>query len=231
MSAVRQGLRTLLQLGLPRSRFLVRGPASSNAVAITFDDGPHPEITPRLLDLLAEHELRATFFVIGREAERYPHLVSRMVAEGHAVGHHSYTHSEPAITSPETLLGELEMANDTFWQAAGVLPSIMRPPKGQLSSGKLVRLLARGFRVVLWSVDPKDYAMSNAEPLVAWARETPFAGGDVILLHDVHPHCLAALPLLAARLRHLDLTTVPLGAWLPTGSVGRGISAPGMTGT
>lgn len=228
MSAARQGLRRTLELALPRSRFLVRGPASSGAVALTFDDGPHPDITPRLLDLLAEHALHATFFVIGREAERYPHLVARMVAEGHAVGHHSYTHSEPALTSAETLLGELEMANDTFREAAGVLPTIMRPPKGQLSSSKLVRLLARGFRIVLWSVDPKDYAMASAEPLVAWARETPLAGGDVILLHDVQPHCLQALPPLAARLRDLNLTAVPLGAWLPTGIVGRGIAAPGM---
>lgn len=231
MSAVRQGLRRALQLALPRRRFLVRGPAPSRAVALTFDDGPHPEITPRLLDLLATHELRATFFVIGREAERHPALLARMVAEGHAIGHHSYTHSEPATTSAETLLAELEIANDVFWQAAGVLPSIMRPPKGQLSTEKLVRLLARGFRVVLWSVDPKDYAMTSAEPLVAWARDSDFAGGDVILLHDVQPHCLAAVPVLAARLRQLGLATVPLGAWLPTGAVGRGIAAPGMTGS
>jgi peptidoglycan-N-acetylglucosamine deacetylase len=175
--------------------------------------------------------LRATFFVIGREAERHPQLVARMVAEGHAVGHHSYTHSEPATTSAETLLAELEIANELFWQAAGVLPSIMRPPKGQLSTEKLVRLLARGYRIVLWSADPKDYAMPSAEPLVAWARQGVLAGGDVILLHDVHPHCLTALPVLAARLQQLELGTVPLGAWLPTGVVGRGIAAPGMTGS
>jgi peptidoglycan/xylan/chitin deacetylase (PgdA/CDA1 family) len=107
----------------------------------------------------------------------------------------------------------------------------MRPPKGQLSTGKLVRLLTRGYRIVLWSVDPKDYALPTAEPLVAWARETPFAAGDVVLLHDVHAHCLDAVPVLAARLRQLELTTVPLGAWLPTGAVERGLVAPGMTGS
>lgn len=221
MSAVRQGLLRALHLALPRSRFLVRGPASSGAVALTFDDGPHPEITPRLLDLLAAHQLRATFFVIGREAERHPALVARIVAEGHAIGHHSYTHSEPATTSASTLLAELELTNEPLWLAAGVLPSIMRPPKGQLSLEKLVRLLVHGYRVVLWSVDPKDYAMPNAEPLVAWARETRFTAGDVILLHDVHPHCLAAIPVLAERLHQLDLATVPLDAWLPVGATAR----------
>lgn len=221
MSTVRQGLRRALEFALPRRRFLVRGPAHSGAVALTFDDGPHPEITPRLLDLLAAHQLRATFFVLGREVDRHPALVARMVAEGHTIGHHSYTHSEPATTSPETLRAELELTNESLWLAAGVLPSIMRPPKGQLSLAKLVRLLVHGYRVVLWSVDPKDYAMPNAEPLVAWARETRFAAGDVILLHDVQPHCLAAIPALAARLRQLDLRTVPLSAWLPVGAAAR----------
>lgn len=221
MSGVRQGLRRLLEAALPRSRFLVRGPTQSGAVALTFDDGPHPEITPRLLDLLAAHGLRATFFVIGREAERYPELVARIVADGHALGHHSYTHSEPARTSAETLLAELELTNEPLRLAAGVLPTIMRPPKGQLTLQKLVRLLAHGYRIVLWSVDPKDYAMATATPLVAWAREARFTAGDVILLHDVQPHCLAAIPVLAERLRALDLTTVPLGAWLPVGVTAR----------
>ncbi len=228
MRHVRQSLRRALELALPRTRFLVRGPASGHAVALTFDDGPHPEITPQLLDLLAAHALRATFFVIGREAARYPALVARMVAEGHAVGHHSFTHSEPATTTADTLIEELQSTNDSLWPAAGILPTIMRPPKGQLSLGKLVRLLTKGYRVVLWSVDPKDYALTSAAPLVTWARETRFRAGDVILLHDVQPHCLAAIPVLAARLQTLALHTVPLGAWLPTGLVGPGVSATGM---
>jgi peptidoglycan/xylan/chitin deacetylase (PgdA/CDA1 family) len=228
MRRVRQGLRRALEFTLPRTRFLVRGPASGGAVALTFDDGPHPDITPRLLDLLTEHGLLATFFVIGRDAARYPELVARIVAEGHGIGHHSYTHSEPATTSTATLLAELEATNEPLWRSGGVLPTIMRPPKGQLTVGKLARLVAKGYRVVLWSQDPKDYAMTSAEPLCTWARETVFTAGDVILLHDVHPHCLAAIPTLAARLRELELTTVPLNAWLPTGVVGPGVTATGM---
>lgn len=205
-----------LQLVLPRRRFLVRGPSSGDAVALTFDDGPHPEITPRLLDLLAEHELKATFFVVGREAEQHPDLIARMVREGHDIGHHSWTHSEPAGTSAAMLLSEIEQTNELLWVQAGVIPSIVRPPMGQLTSGKLLSLIAHGERVVLWSVDPKDYAMTSAEPLVKWAREVDLIAGDVILLHDAHAHCLEAIPVLARRLGSLGLGALPLSAWLPT---------------
>lgn len=215
MSAVRQGLRRALELALPRHRFLIRGPATSAAVALTFDDGPHPEYTPRLLDLLADHQLKATFFVIGREAERHPELLARIVREGHDIGHHSWNHSEPANTSTATLLAEIERTNELLWEPAGVIPMIVRPPKGQLSLGKLLRLLAHGERIILWSVDPKDYAMTSSAPLVTWARESRFTAGDVILLHDSHPFCLEAIPALAQRLKTLGLGAVPLGKWLP----------------
>lgn len=201
---------------LPRRRFLVRGPSIGNAVALTFDDGPHPEITPRLLDLLSEHQLKATFFVVGRVAEQHPGLLARMVREGHDLGHHSWTHSEPASTTTATLLSEIDQTNALIWEQAGVVPMIVRPPKGQLTTGKLLSLIAHGERVVLWSVDPKDYAMTSAGPLVRWAREVNLIAGDVVLLHDAHPHCLEAIPVLAARLGALGLGSLPLRAWLPT---------------
>lgn len=215
MGGFRQVARAVLETALPRSRFLVRGPRARRSVALTFDDGPHPEHTPRLLDLLAAHRLRATFFVIGREAERYPALLRRMVAEGHTLGHHTWTHGEPAATSAEALLAELTRSDVLFLETVGFVPSLMRPPKGQLTLGKLAKLLADGRRVVLWSVDPKDYALTSSAELVTWAEGAAFGAGDVILLHDVHPHCVAALPALAARLAAHRLATDGLDAWFP----------------
>lgn len=212
MSALRQSLRRALEAALPRDRFLVRG---TDGVALTFDDGPHPEITPRLLDLLAAQGAHATFFVVGREAEKHPALIRRIASEGHALGHHSWTHSEPAQTSTATLLQEVARCRALLTDLTGAPSDRFRPPKGQLTAGKLVALLRAGQRVVLWSDDPKDYAMPDAAPLVAWANAATFTGGAVVLLHDVHAHCLGAVPALVARVRAARQRLVTLDAWLP----------------
>src|SRR5437763_16151440 len=91
----------------PARWLLFRGPASSDAVCLTFDDGPHPEHTPPLLDVLKDLQVPATFFVVGQQAEKHPEIVQRMVAEGHAVGHHSLTHSPSAQTSARLLSNEV----------------------------------------------------------------------------------------------------------------------------
>lgn len=214
MSAPRQLLRRLLTLILPRHRFLVRGPADVGAVALTFDDGPDPILTPRLLDLLQEHRLRATFFVVGREAAVAPELLHRMIAEGHTIGHHSWTHSEPSETPTQSLLREIAETDALFLRAAGTTSSIVRPPKGKLTWQKTLGLLFAGKRIVLWSVDPKDYAMTTSAPLIKWAESARFRPGDVVLLHDVHPHCLEVIPLVAQRLASLGLAAVPLHEWI-----------------
>src|SRR5262249_55671830 len=90
---IRQHMRGVMAAVLPHRLFLVRGKPRTNSVSLTFDDGPHPEHTPRLLDLLKKHEIKATFFVVGRQAERYPDLVRRMADEGHDVANHSFFHA------------------------------------------------------------------------------------------------------------------------------------------
>lgn len=213
MGAVRQLIRGTLGALLPSSRYLLHGPRTSGAVALTFDDGPHPDITPRLLDLLQQHQLRATFFVVGREAERFPHLVQRMAREGHTVGHHSWTHSEPSTTTAATLLEEVSRCRALLEELTGAPTDWFRPPKGQLTAAKLLRLLAAGQRIVLWSSDPKDYAMTDGAELGRWAQGRRFVSGEVVLLHDVRNHCVAALPALAGRLGALHLRGVSLNEW------------------
>lgn len=215
MSWLRQGLRRSLTGLLPRDRFLTRGPGSRAEVALTFDDGPHPEHTPRLLDELSEHNITATFFVVGREAEQHPDLVRRISEDGHTLGHHSWTHSEPEQTSSAVLLAEVERSVTLLKEITGRTSDRFRPPKGKLSAAKIAGLLRARQRIVLWSLDPRDYAMADAAELVLWADTAVPTAGDIVLLHDVHPHAAAALPELAAwRARH-GVSFVGLDAWLP----------------
>jgi len=205
-------MRRALAQVLPSARFMVRGPTAGQAVALTFDDGPHPGHTPRLLDALAAADIPATFFVIGREAERYPALVERIVHEGHAIGHHSWTHGEPAVTSAATLLAEVARCRALLAGLLGREVNRFRPPKGALTAAKLAGLWRAGQQVVLWSADPRDYALADAAPLRAWATDTAPRGGEIVLLHDNHPHAAAALPAMAAW-RASGCRFVTLDAW------------------
>lgn len=199
---------------LPRRRFLVRGPGTANRVALTFDDGPHPEHTPRLLDALAAAGIRATFFVIGREAERHPELVARAFGEGHAIGHHSWSHSEPDSTPAGRLLEETERTIALLAGITGRQHDRFRPPKGALTVAKCARLWQRHQRIVLWSADPRDYRMSDAGELRHWAAHNPPSPGEIVLLHDAWPFAAAAVDSFAAW-RERGVEFVTLDAWLP----------------
>jgi peptidoglycan/xylan/chitin deacetylase (PgdA/CDA1 family) len=214
VSAARQLVRHALAHAMPRGRFLVRGPSAGHEVALTFDDGPHPEHTPRLLDALAASGLLASFFLVGREAERHPGIVTRIAAEGHAIGHHSWTHSEPAVTSAATLLDEVTRCRSLLATLLGREVNRFRPPKGALTLAKLAGLWRAGQQVVLWSADPRDYAMADAAPLLAWAGGHSPQGGEIVLLHDNHPHAIEAVPALAAW-RAAGCRFVTLDAWPP----------------
>ena len=105
-----------------------RGLSSQPYVAMTFDDGPHPQNTPRLLDILRTRNIKATFYVIGRNVDRYPHIVRRIVAEGHEIGNHTYTHRKLTTLSNSELLREMRRTEDAIVRAAAVKPRTMRPP-------------------------------------------------------------------------------------------------------
>ncbi|HXU63935.1 MAG TPA: polysaccharide deacetylase family protein, partial [Polyangia bacterium] len=209
----RQLLRRGMAAGLPRRLFMVAGPPASPAVSLTFDDGPHPEHTPALLDRLAAHGIRATFFVLGRNAADHPDLVRRMAAEGHDVGHHSFTHGEPAATSALELVAESRRTARMLADLLGRPPRLFRPPHGKITAGKALGLWATGQTIVLWNQDPKDFSCGSAEALRAWFTGRPFAGGDVVLLHDVHPYAGEAMDAIAAAVRGAGLGFCPVSAW------------------
>jgi peptidoglycan/xylan/chitin deacetylase (PgdA/CDA1 family) len=204
-SPLRQLVLRGMAATLPRRLFMTSGPPGSRCVALTFDDGPHPMHTPGVLDRLRELGLRATFFVVGSKAEAHPDLVARMADEGHEIGHHSYSHAPPHQTTAPTLIAEARRTSALLARLVGRRPCLFRPPHGKLTAGKLLGLWALGQTVVLWNRDPKDFAAGAVAPIRRWFETAPLAGGDIILLHDAHPHTAPALPFLAERAARLDL--------------------------
>jgi peptidoglycan/xylan/chitin deacetylase (PgdA/CDA1 family) len=182
-------------------------------VCLTFDDGPHPQHTLRLLDILKAEYVTGTFFMVGREMEKHPDVVRRVVLDGHAVGGHSFTHGEPGATSPRQLAEEVDRTERLFAQITGRPSRLFRPPHGKLTAGKLLRLWWRGQRVVLWNVDPKDFACASAAELGSRFDGRPLCGGDVVLLHDNVPHAADVLPDVIRSVRKSKLTFLPVTAW------------------
>jgi peptidoglycan/xylan/chitin deacetylase (PgdA/CDA1 family) len=167
---------------------------SQPCVALTFDDGPHPQLTARLLDLLAQRSVPCTFFVVGRNARAYPQLIRRMVAEGHEVASHTDTHPVMTKLSDQAIVEELERTEKAIVAASQVKPTLIRPPYG--ATNDRVRRLVRsrfGYLTIMWSVDPLDWKRPGpavvASRLVAGARP-----GAILLAHDIHAGTIDAMP-------------------------------------
>lgn len=205
----RRVARDTLSATLPTRLLLSQGPRRSRSVCLTFDDGPHPVHTPRLLDVLQDQGVRATFFVVGREVERHPEIVRRMVAAGHLVGNHTFSHSAPGTVSARQLIDEVRRTDDLLTPILGQAPRLFRPPHGKVTAAKLLRLWGSSRTVVLWNADPRDFARSEPGEVLGWFRDRPLRGGDLVLMHDNVPHSIEALPELIeeSRRRGLDFTT------------------------
>jgi teichuronic acid biosynthesis glycosyltransferase TuaC len=209
----RQLLRRGMAAVLPHRLLLVCGRSRSQSVSLTFDDGPHPEHTPRLLDILKRHRIKATFFVVGREVERFPDLVRRIAAEGHDVANHSFFHADLALMSGVEAIEGILRTQQLLGRLVGEVPSLYRPPRGKLSLGKLLRLWRAGMRIVLWNVDPRDYACETATEMAGWFRRHPLRAGDVVLFHDRLPHAAEVLPEVIEATRQRGLAFVPVSHW------------------
>jgi peptidoglycan/xylan/chitin deacetylase (PgdA/CDA1 family) len=167
---------------------------SKRVVALTFDDGPHPENTPRLLDMLKERKVKATFYVVGNMVKYSPHLLKRMIDEGHEIGNHTVSHGTLSRMSDEALLKELRAAHDQIVAATGVAPISMRPPGGAIKKvQKELMLREFGYPTILWSVDPEDWKRPG--PAVVTSRLVNGASpGGILLVHDLHKPTVDAMP-------------------------------------
>lgn len=160
-----------------------RDAAVPDAVALTFDDGPSPASTPRILDLLKDAAVTASFFMIGEQVRRHPELARRVLLEGHQIGNHSDRHAAFRAMAPAFCLREAERAEQTFLSVMNVAPRFYRPPKGIIHR-RVVRALQRaGYIVTTWSRMPGDYFFWHTGERIAH-RLDGVQPGDIIVLHD-----------------------------------------------
>jgi peptidoglycan/xylan/chitin deacetylase (PgdA/CDA1 family) len=159
-------------------------PDGEGAVSITFDDGPNPRATPLVLDLLRREEVRATFFVLGRHADRWPDLVRRTAAEGHQLGNHGYWHRKLHRRGPGYVRDDLSRGTESIVRASGgVRPRHFRAPHGFRSPWVTPIASSLGQRTVGWSLGVWDSARPGASEIARRAAEG-LRGGSILLLHD-----------------------------------------------
>ncbi len=163
-------------------RVVTHGPGDAKLVALTFDDGPNDPATARILDVLAAKDVKATFFVVGENAEVYPDTVRRIVAEGHALGNHSYRHRKrDALLDPS--YGELERAQRAIAAAAGFRPALYRAPNGFHTPWQLRAVRRAGLVTVHWNVQTKDWERPDPDTIVRRVLDH-VRPGAIVLLHD-----------------------------------------------
>lgn len=196
-------------------RILWRLPAAGKIVYLTFDDGPEPEITPWVLDTLAEHGAKATFFCLGRNVQRDPELFNRLRSEGHSVGHHTWDHPDgwrmPVREYYRNVLRGVE-------QAGG---NMFRPPYGRLSIGR-ARTLSKRYRLVMWDVLAGDFRKGMSGEACARHVLDRIRPGSIVVLHDnlKSAACLReALPLILGGLKEKDYRCRAMSRSSPSTSV------------
>jgi peptidoglycan-N-acetylglucosamine deacetylase len=154
-------------------------------VALTFDDGPDPVYTPQILDALAKYKAKATFFVIGAEAERYPQIIQRQTKEGHELANHTYHHNFRDHFNPEKLKDELDKTSKVIQDLTGQSPSLYRPHSGYYNEKIVNTAINNGYRVILWSwhQDTKDWKRPGVGKITnnVVSDSKP---GDIVIFHD-----------------------------------------------
>jgi peptidoglycan/xylan/chitin deacetylase (PgdA/CDA1 family) len=158
--------------------------SSEHGIAVTFDDGPHPEGTPAVLAVLARAGARATFFMTGEQVERYPSVAADVAAAGHEIAIHGYRHVLLLRRAPGSLRDDFRRAADVIGSATGVEPVLYRPPYGVFSGPALHLVRELGWQPLLWSRWGRDWTRRARPDAIAARASRDLSGGDVVLLHD-----------------------------------------------
>lgn len=183
---------------------------ASRCVALTFDDGPDPVLTPRLLDILAEARVKATFYVIGRKAAQYPEIVQRAFREGHEIGNHSWSHAVLTQLSNNQVLAEVRKTDAAIQAATGTPPATIRAPYGS-QSARIAQIVAPR-PLVLWDTDTLDWLHRSSARVTRVADST--GPGTIVLMHDIHATTIAAAPALIQGLKERGVRLVTISSFL-----------------
>ncbi|TCV97614.1 peptidoglycan/xylan/chitin deacetylase (PgdA/CDA1 family) [Luteibacter rhizovicinus] len=198
---------------LPDALVMTRGARDDVARYLSFDDGPDPEFTPPLLDLLARHGVQASFFLVGEKIEKHPDIVERIVAEGHMLGNHSYSHWSFGNMTLKKQLTEVHKTDALLRHFDRRPHHRMRPPHGYVGTQLMLYFAVHRRSFVYWSYDSLDYRTDmSPEALVTRLRDRPPAPGDIVLMHD-------------DSMRATDALAVMLLEWLDRGYAFRAVPA------
>lgn len=184
---------------------LVKLLSGSKKILLTFDDGPHPRTTPEVLRILRQRNVKAIFFVLGVQVQKYPELIKQIHAEGHIIGNHSYIHKNLTKLSPAMLREDLNKTSTLIENLIGKKPEFLRPPYGAMNRNVIRAAQEEGMRVMLWTIDPKDWQSKNETAIMRnLDRQLGISSGDLrggaILLHDIYPSTVRVLDAMLDRL-------------------------------
>jgi peptidoglycan/xylan/chitin deacetylase (PgdA/CDA1 family) len=185
---------------LTARRIYTRARTHSRKIYLTFDDGPDPDYTPRIAKLLAKYRAQATFFLQGASAERHGDIVSDLVAGGHTLGNHSYSHTSFKVIGEEKQVEEIDRTDALLRNYDGHDRHVFRPPYGHLNIKTIALCIRRRQPVALWTHDSFDYRLTAAE-IVERMTDLPLRSGDIILFHDDGMPALDALERLLPQWR------------------------------
>jgi len=163
-------------------------------LALTFDDGPHGTNTPRLLDMLKQRKVKATFFVVGQCVAEYPEIAKRIIDEGHEIANHSWSHPQLTKLGEGSVTEQLGKTHDVVRQTTGVTMTLLRPPYGAFTPNQQAWAFRKwGYRCILWDVDPLDWKYRSAAHVKS--EILGHAGpGSIVLSHDIHKSTIDAMP-------------------------------------
>jgi len=156
---------------------------SSMKIALTFDDGPSSKYTAKILDILKKHNVKATFFVIGENAVRYPELVIREIEEGHEIGNHTYSHRKITALNDSAIQDEISYTEEIIYEIYDYRPSIFRPPEGQITDRVVCAAKKLDYSIIMWNIDTRDWAHTPVNDIVNNVLVN-IKSGDIILFHD-----------------------------------------------
>jgi peptidoglycan/xylan/chitin deacetylase (PgdA/CDA1 family) len=216
LGSLRSRAKHLVAAAVPRGVLVRRGAGARRQVALTFDDGPHA-LTDAYLDVLDRFGARATFFVVGRACAEHREALRHIVARGHEVAGHGYTHTAFPRLDGAALRDELE-------RTAALLPPVrnghrlVRPPTGATSVRSLALCARAGYTTVLWSRDSDDCRTTSPDEVAARLAPEALQPGDIVLLHEAQQWTLNALPRVLEGLARGGYEAVPVGELLNGGA-------------
>ncbi|GED34387.1 polysaccharide deacetylase family protein [Brevibacillus centrosporus] len=153
-------------------------------VALTFDDGPDAKYTPKILEVLHQNNIRATFFVLGSQVDKHPRVMQWIYKAGHEIGNHGYHHLDLNKLTEHEVYEDIRHGERSILRTTGILAQYYRPPGGVMTHDVMNAVQSSGYDIIHWSVDPRDWSLARTASVIAKSVKSNVSPGDIILFHD-----------------------------------------------